>query len=460
MISFENISKFNLKYEMLYHYIRPIHNFIFYRKFDVLHPERIPKDLPVVAICNHQNGLSDALGILFALHKDGRRPVFIARADIFRKNLWAKLLKFLKIMPAFRATDAWAGGNISENDTIFNLSAKILAEENKIVCLFPEAGHQDCRTLGNFKKGFARIAFRAAEMLNFEKPIYILPMGNHYSNYFTIQSNLMINIGEPFEFSDLYPIYKEHPERAQKMLADRARPIIENLMLNIKDTGRYEQYDMLRNMYSKDLVKSRGQKVSCFPNLLAADKEIVLAVENLEQENPEKFNVLMNKTYKYIRNIEKLHLRDWIFRQKLTFLSTICRFIWGVILFPFIAFGFINNFIPFNASTFITRKIKDQMLHSSFHLVMGSLFTFPLWYLMIFLTLLFVVGGVFGHWWVALAYVVSLPLSLIIYLRGKIMWIKLYNRIRRFRFVFTGNRFFREAVELRKDIIKILKEVV
>jgi len=456
MISFEKISKFNLKYEMLYRYIRLVHNFIFYKKFDVLHAERIPKGVPVVAICNHQNGLSDALGILFAFDKDGRRPVFIARADIFRKNLWAKLLRFLKIMPAFRAQDSWAGsGDVAENSAIFNLSARILAEENKVVCLFPEAGHQDNRTLGNFKKGFARIAFQAAEMLNFEKPIYILPMGNHYSNYFTIQSNLMINIGEPFEFSDLYPIYKQHPERAQKMLADRARPIIENLMLNIRDAKHYEHYDMLRNMYEKDLVKERGQKVSYFPNLLQADKDIVSEVENLEKENPEKFDVLMKKTFQYIRLTEKLHLRDWVFRQKLSFIGTIGRFILGIILFPFIAFGFINNFIPFNASTLITRKIKDQMLHSAFHLVMGSLLTFPLWYLIIFLILL-----IFVKWWVALIYIATLPLSLILYLRGKIMWIKLYNRIRRFRFVFTGNRFFNEAVELRKDIIKILKETL
>jgi len=460
MISFEKISKFNLKYELMYHYVRFVHNCIFYKNYNVLHKERIPKGVPVVAICNHQNGLSDALGILFAFAKDGRRPVFIARSDIFRKTLWAKLLRFLKIMPAFRATDSWAGGDLSENDAIFNISARILADENKVVCLFPEAGHQDCRTLGSFKKGFARIAFKAAEMTNFEKPIYILPMGNHYSNYFSFQSNLMINIGEAFEFSDLYPIYKEHPARAQSLLTERARPIVENLMLNIKEADYYDQYDMLRNLYDKELVKKRKQKTSYFPNLLEADKTIVAAIDNLKEENPQEFDSLMQKTFAYIRKTEKLHLRDWVFSQKLTISGTIMRFFGSLILLPFIIFGFVNNFIPFNTSTLITRKIKDPMLHSSFHFVMGTLFTFPLWYLIIFLVLLFVVGGVLGKWWVALIYVVSLPISLILYLRGKVKWIKLYNRIRRFRFVFTGNKTFREAVELREEIVTILRKIV
>jgi ABC-type multidrug transport system fused ATPase/permease subunit len=86
---------------------------------------------------------------------------------------------------------------------------------------------------------------------------------------------------------------------------------------------------------------------------------------------------------------------------------------------------------------------------------MGTLFTFPLWYLIIFLILL-----VWVKWWIALIYVVSLPFSLVLYLRGKIMWIKLYNRLRRFHFVFTGNRIFRESVELRKEIVEMLKETV
>ncbi|MBO7316718.1 MAG: 1-acyl-sn-glycerol-3-phosphate acyltransferase, partial [Paludibacteraceae bacterium] len=92
MISFENVEKVNWKYEALYPYVDFVHRYVYYRKFIVRNAELIPKNKPVVVICNHQNGLSDALGILFSLKKDGRRPVFIARADIFKKEFVAKLL--------------------------------------------------------------------------------------------------------------------------------------------------------------------------------------------------------------------------------------------------------------------------------------------------------------------------------------------------------------------------------
>ena len=96
MISFENINKPDWKYELLHHYVNIVHNYVFYHHYYVLHKERLLKDQPLVVICNHQNGLSDALGILFALRGDSRRPVFIARADIFKREIAAKLLRFLQ----------------------------------------------------------------------------------------------------------------------------------------------------------------------------------------------------------------------------------------------------------------------------------------------------------------------------------------------------------------------------
>jgi hypothetical protein len=84
------------------------------------------------------------------------------------------------------------------------------------------------------------------------------------------------------------------------------------------------------------------------------------------------------------------------------------------------------------------------------------LFSFPLWYLAVFITVLCLTSW----WWIALIYTALCPVSLIIYLHGKVYWKKFYNLIRRFRFIFSGNRYFREATELRKKIINVLKEIV
>lgn len=454
MISFENINKPDWKYDLLYTYVSPVFRHIYYKKFYALNTERIPKDEPVVAICNHQNGLTDALGILFAFSKDKRDPVFIARSDIFKRELAAKLLRFLRIMPAFRVRD---GGKekLEENQAIFDKSASILLEKG-VVCLFPEAGHEDGYRLGTFKKGFARIAFRAAEMSDFKQDIKIVPFAHHYSSYFGVQHKLMIQTGEPFGISDLYELYKEKPKRAEKILADRSRVIVESMMLNIKDRELYDEYNTLRTIYCENYLKKHNLKSSYFPNHLKANRETVAAIDKLRETNPEKFSELMQQAYTYCRNLEKLHLKDWIFRKKLSVWGFWLRTLLAIVLIPFIIVSFLINVIPFNASTLITRNIKDVMLHSSFHLVIGTLFAYPIWFLIGFIT----IWATTGIWWLALSFLFILPLSLIVYLRSKILWKKLYNRVRRFRFWFRGNPFFKESVELRKKIVATLDTIV
>ncbi len=453
MISFKNINKPDWRYELLYHYVHFMHNNVYYRKYYVLHKERIPKNKPTVAICNHQNGLTDALGILFAFNQDGRRPVFIARADIFKKEIAAKALRFLKIMPAFRARDVGTAG-VGENNAIFNQSAKILTE-NGVVALFPEAGHQDRYYLGTFKKGFARIAFQAAEMMDFKKPVYIQPMSNHYDNYFSVQGKLIITIGEPFEFMDLYDLYKEQPHRAEKILTDRARIIVKDLMLDISNLKWYNEYELLCTMYGRELIRKEKKSYKYFPNRLEASQRIVSLLDHYEKSNPSEFESLMEKTHNYAHALDKMHLRDWIFAQKLSSGGFFMRLILSIVLFPFVIAGWLINIIPFSASSLITRHIKDFMLHSSFHFAIGILVAYPLWYIITAAIL----WGITGIWWTTLAYLIFLPLSLIIYLRSKTMIKKLYNRIRRFRFWFRGNRYYMSAVENRKEIIKEMESI-
>lgn len=455
MISFENINRPDWKYSLLYKYVNPVFRHIYYRKYHALNTERIPKESPVLVICNHQNGLTDALAILMAFKKDGRNPVFIARADIFRKNLAARLLRFLKIMPAFRARDLSEGQGLDDNQAIFDKSASILLE-NGVVCLFPEAGHEDKHHLGTFKKGFARIAFRAAEMSDFKNVIKIQPLSHYYSSYFGMQRKLMIQVGEPFDFVDLYDLYKEHPKRAEKLLTDRARVIVESMMLDIKDESFYEQYNIIREVYRDNYLKKNGLKRSYFPNRLIADRAVVAALDKLRADDSEKFDTLMKKSFTYLRNLEKLYLRDWIFREKFTIAGFWLRSLLSVLIFPFVLASYILNIIPYSASTLVTRRIKDQMLHSSFHFVIGSLFAYPAWAIICCI----VTWCTTGIWWLALSVFAIIPISLIIYLHSKILWKSVINRVRRFRFWFRGNPVFNESIELRKEIVAELDKIV
>lgn len=454
MISFEDIHKPSWKYSALRPYIELVHNYVFYRNFYVLHRERIPKDKPIVAISNHQNGLSDALGILFSFSKDKRYPVFIARGDIFKNKIAAKGLYFLRIMPAFRRQDV-GYTDVKHNDEIFDQAATIL-NDNGVVALFPEAGHQDRHFLGTFKKGFARMAFRAAEQQNFSGPVYVLPMSNHYTNYFSVQGQLVMTIGEPIDISYLYDTYKENPNLALKELTDRAREVVESLMLNIKTTEFYEEYEMLCEIFSREMLVKEGVAFNHLPSQLEASKRIVAQLEQLEQEDPEKHATLMENTYQYIRSIEKLNLRDWIFAKEMSLWGFLGRSLLALLLSPVIIIGWLLYLIPFNASFLITRKINDQMLHSSFHFAIWTLVAYPIWFIIMSLIL----GFTTNKWWLIPILFVLCLLTVIYYFRGKTLVKKLFNSVRRFVFWFRGDYRYKKAVSRRAEIVKTMHEIM
>lgn len=454
MISFEDIHKPNWKYSALRPYIELMHNYVFYRNFTVLHRERIPKGKPVVAISNHQNGLSDALGILFSFSKDSRHPVFIARADIFKKPIAAKGLYFLRIMPAFRAMDV-GYGNVKHNEEIFAQSAKIL-NDNGVVALFPEAGHQDRHFLGTFKKGFARMAFRAAALRDFKDPVYVLPMSNHYSNYFSVQGQLVMTIGEPIDISYLYDTYQKDSALALKTLTDRAREAVEDLMLNIKTKEYYEEYEMLCEIFSREMLVKEGIAFNHLPSQLEASKKIVRRLEQLEQEAPELHVQLMKDTYQYIRAIEKLNLRDWIFAQGLSIWGFLGRSLMALVLVPIVLVGWLLYLIPFNVSFLITRRINDQMLHSSFHFAIWTLVTYPIWFVIISL----VIGFTTHLWWLIPILFVLCLMTVVYYFRGKTILKKLHNRLRRFVFWYRGDYRYKNAVKLRAKIVQSMHGIM
>ncbi|MBO7540101.1 MAG: hypothetical protein J6T33_00415, partial [Bacteroidales bacterium] len=326
---------------------------------------------------------------------------------------------------------------------------------NGVVALFPEAGHQNCHHLGTFKKGFARIAFRAAEMMDFKEPIYIQPMSNHYDNYFSVQGKLVITFGEPFEFSDLYELYKTQPHRAEKILTDRARVVVEGLMLDIKDLDHYEEYEMLCAVYGSELLKEEHKPMSYFPNQLDASRRVVKMLDDCRETNPDIFNDIMKTAYRYCHSLDKMHLRDWVFAQKLTTAGFLLRLLLCIVLTPIVVACWLINIVPFSVSSFITRNIKDYMLHSSFHFAVGFLVAYPLWFIISGIVL----GAVTGLWWLLPIYMVVLPLSLLVYLRSKVMIKKVYNRVRRFRLWFRGNRYYAEAVETRKKLLEQLSKI-
>ncbi len=454
MISFDRVNKPNTGYSITYPYVQFVHNAIYYRQFEVIGKENLPpKGEGYLAICNHQNGLNDALGVLYAIGGK-RRPVFIARGDLFKKeNSLARILRFFRIMPAFRVRDDGWGG-LGQNEAIFEQSARII-EEGDVVALFPEATHQHGHFLAQFKKGFARIAFKVAEKNHFEEPIRILPLAHHYSNYFSMQTKLVMVVGEPFDFTELYDIYREDPNRAITLLNEKARKKVQELMLDIKDKEHYEEWELMCRMYQEQYMSDHQMDKHSVANELRAQKAINAKLEEFQASAPEQFGELLDKASRYNANLKTLRLRDWIFRRKLS-TGFWTRLVVALVLFPFWLYGLVVNCLPIAICNFLTgSKMKDRFLHASVQILINA-FLLPVWYLLLF-ALAWILSG---NGWIALASLVTFYLGLVLYARFNIFYIKLFHRTRRFILKARHEPHFFEGEKLHYEIIADIKEKV
>ena len=180
--------------DRLYTFLRPYVDWMFrcsYRNFQCVGRENIPDDGAIIYAPNHTNALCDAMSVLGL---DRGRKVFVARADIFKDPKKAKILTWLKIMPISRVRDGL--DEVRHNDETIDKAVDTL-RDGVPFCIFAEGTHHPDRTILPLSKGIFRIALQANERFGAEKPVYIVPVGLKYGDYYHLWDSLTIQIGEP-----------------------------------------------------------------------------------------------------------------------------------------------------------------------------------------------------------------------------------------------------------------------
>ncbi len=180
----------NIYYTVLKYYVGLFFR-LSYGKREYHGIDKLPTDGALIFAPNHTNALMDAMAVL---DLDNRPKVFAARADIFKKPLLARIFFFLRIMPINRIRDGRS--TLKDNDQTIKNSAEVLKNNVPFVIL-PEGTHRPMHSLLPLGKGIFRIALLANEEIAGEKPVYIVPMGLEYGNFFRYRSSLLLNIGEP-----------------------------------------------------------------------------------------------------------------------------------------------------------------------------------------------------------------------------------------------------------------------
>lgn len=421
--------KWSLGYEILRKYVQ-FADWIIHKKVVVNGKENIPFDKPILFAPNHQNALSDPLSIV--LHTKAQ-PVWLARADIFKNRYFASILRFLKIMPVYRMRDGKE--NLLKNDATFEQSIKVL-EANGALALFPEAAHSGKRQMLAHKKAVPRIVFMALEKSIADLDIQIIPTGIYYSSYWKFNRSVVVNFGKPIAARDYLEEYKTNENSAVQSLRQRLYKEILPLVIEIKSTRHYNDYEKTREIYSNRFLK-RQKKWLTVANRFTSDQLLIKKLEALEEKNPEELEKLFASVRSYYSKLDEFQIRSWLIENPfLNLTKIIINNIIMLVTLPIFLAGFILNGIPFIAiSYFNKKKVEDIAFWSSFSLVLGIIL-FPLYYILFFLIFgWFIPGGFLVNLGLFIAAPFLLKLSfkwVVLFLktvgRGHLLELRLFNR--------------------------------
>lgn len=426
----DNIEKYSAGYALLKTVAGFWHNNVFYRRVIVFGQENINPEHHLIFAPNHQNALMDALAVLFT-HKG--QPVFLARADIFKRKAIASILYFLKILPVYRIRDGFS--SLKGNDEIFQKTIDVLKNKNGVVIL-PEGDHAGYRRLRQLKKGICRVAFQSDEATGFSLKIKIIPVGLEFSNYSRFRQVLTVVYGKPIEVSEYSDYYKESPERALNELRSRLSNEMKDNMIHIESEEDYEAIDELRSM-----INGRFSDDIKFPKIFR-DRILISKLNLLKSSEPSVYEKICTLSLQVKKKAKELNTGYRLLDKKKHPIGWLIAGLIGIIFtFPLFVYGNIFNLTFLEIPNLQIRKIKDPQLHSSIRYGLSLILAFVFLPLYLILSLF-----IFSSLWFGLLIFITLPLS------GLFAW----NYYLQFRRIIGGFR-VRSLIKKKNKEFDLLK---
>ncbi len=332
----------------------------FFNKISAEHDDTIPRGEPVIFTSNHPNTMMDPIIIEYTCK---RKLYFFAKSTLFDNPIAGWFLKQMQLVPVFRRQDD--ATLMHRNEETFTKGYEIL-KQRKAFLIFPEGISTGERILSEVKTGAARIGFGAEAGQNWNLGVKIVPVGLNYSKAFKFRSDVLARFGKPIILSEFRSLYEKDNMEAVYQVTAQIETALSKLTINLKDLETQEIVEALETIYKQELAVDLGLEIKDKADDFSVTKGLINAVEWYFEHDPDRVDIFKERLSKYLRLLERLHIKDEFLDPSTGSTSFWARFkalSYLIILFPVYLYGLINNVIPYKfprwyASRFVKYKAE------------------------------------------------------------------------------------------------------
>lgn len=332
-----------------------------YRKVEVRGEENIPTDGPVLLAANHCNTLMDALVVLRSYKGS---TVFGARADMFNNKLIARIMFFLRILPMVRQRDGLR--NVLKNVETQDIIVETLENDVRF-CMFPEGRHRPEKSLLPLGKGIFRAALAANAKFGDSKPIYIVPVGIEYGDFFRYRSTSLVTYGKPLNVTEFVKALNvENEAQMMEPLRKELAGRMSELFTHIPDGELLkEKWTLVKILSIASGKKPYGNFGTCLSESMADNRRLVAEIESRCQEKPEE----MEELFADVKEFEKYRKKDGIsmysFRKKSNALNIAGKSFAAILGLPFFILSALLCLPMWSAEKIVRSMIKDKAFRNT-----------------------------------------------------------------------------------------------
>lgn len=326
-----------------------------YSQCEVRGKENIPTDGAVIIAPNHCNTLLDALVVLRAFKDES---VFGARADMFNKPLIAKAMHFFRILPMVRQRDGLR--NVLKNYETMDTIIEILEHDVRF-CMYPEGRHRPAHSLLPLGKGVFRAALAANTKFGDKKPIYIVPTGIEYGDYFRFRSTCLVTFGKPINVTEFIKTLDVETEvQMMEPLKKELQKRMSELITYIPDGEDYAKKWALTRILARDCAKDGS-----LTDRMEHNRHVISQISKACEKNPEQMEELLNDALAFDKARKKKGISIWSFGKRNNAGRAIGKGLIAALGLPYFVFAAIASLPMWLTFEILRGKLRDKAFHNT-----------------------------------------------------------------------------------------------